>query len=108
MTYGQGALEDWRDTLLEAFGNTLTIDQWTTQVKGKVRQEGETVRAYWYSKVRICALPGRFAITAGDSLPDAGYANVQAESLILAARPCTLDDFYITLENGRNLCGSGG
>ena len=74
MTYGQGALEDWRDTLLEAFGNTLTIDQWTTQVKGKVRQEGETVRAYWYSKVRICALPRRFAITAGDSLPDAGYA----------------------------------
>ena len=53
-------------------GRTVSVVK--RQVKGKVRQEGETVRAYWYSKVRICALLGRFAITAGDSLPYAGYA----------------------------------
>ena len=102
VTYGQGALEDWddwRDAFLEAFGNTLTMDQWVAQVKGKVRQEGETVRAYCYSKVRICArYPGGLL-----SEPEViryltlGMRNVQAESLILAARPRTLDDVYITI-----------
>lgn len=45
---------EWSASFLAAFGRVLTIDQWVAQVQGRVRQVDESVRAYCYSKVRIC------------------------------------------------------
>ena len=99
---GQGAFEEWdewREAFLEAFGCTLTLNQWMAQVMGKVRRENETMRSYCYSKIKICM---RFPLGV---LPESevvryltlGMNNPQAESFILTSRARTIDDFFIAI-----------
>ena len=100
--YGQGAFEEWeewREAFVEAFGCTLTMNQWMAQVMGKVRRQDETVRSYCYSKIKIC---GRYP---GGALPEMeviryltlGMNNPQAESFILTSRARTMDDFFVAI-----------
>ena len=100
--YGQGAFEgweEWREAFVEAFGCTLTMNQWIAQVMGKVRRQDETVRSYCYSKIKIC---GRYP---GGALPEMeviryltlGMNNPQAESFILTSRARTMDDFFVAI-----------
>ncbi len=75
------------------------MDQWVAQVKGRVRRHDETLRAYCYSKIKICGRNPAAELTEPEIvryLP-LGMRNTQAESLILAARPRTLEDFFIKI-----------
>ena len=43
---------DWRESFLEKFGITLTME-WVAPVKGKFRRNDEIVRLYCNSEVKI-------------------------------------------------------
>ena len=76
----------------------MTVDQWVAQVQGRVRQADESIRAYCYSKVRICR---RCPVPINDReiirYLTLGINNAQVESVVLAAKPRTLDEFFTTV-----------
>ena len=89
---------EWKRGLITAFGTVLTIDQWMAQVKKRTRKPDENIRAYCYSKWRLCR---RCPVDIGEReivrYLTQGIRNQQVEAMILAARPHTLDDFFVAI-----------
>ena len=90
---------DWSARFLEAFGGELTIDQWVTQVKARERRPDESVRSYCYAKVKICRrCPVHIEEREIVRHLTLGLNNEQAESIILAANPRTVQQFFTKIK----------
>lgn len=104
---------DWRVGFLAAFGQVLTTEEWVQRMRSRVRRPEESVKAYSYSKMRICT-KNPVAMTEPEMIKwlVVGIDDQVYKSSILAARPQTMDAYFQVLEELESidrierLCGS--